>query len=93
MQDPLVPTPWPPAVSGHCLRSNHIYCRYDIDILEEAAVLKWYAQAPEPKDGAGRKVRKAAAPFIKWLREADEESSGEEEDGEEEDGEQMHYAS
>ena len=50
---------------------------YDSDLLEEQVVLKWHAQAsnlPE-RDHEGKRVRTAAAPFIKWLQEADQESS------------------
>ena len=55
---------------------------YDSDLLEEQVVLKWHAQAsnlPE-RDHEGKRVRTAAAPFIKWLQEADQESSAEEAD-------------
>ena len=48
---------------------------YDLDLLEEEEVVKWHAHAPGERDEAGRKVREAAEPFIKWLREAE---SGEE---------------
>ena len=50
---------------------------YDLDLLEEEEVVKWHTHAPGERDEAGRKVREAADPFIKWLREA-EEGSGEE---------------
>ena len=50
---------------------------YDLDLLEEEEVVKWHAHAPGERDEAGSKVREAADPFIKWLREA-EEGSGEE---------------
>ena len=51
--------------------------RYEIDLLEEDVVVKWHALTPAPQDDAGKKVREAAAPFMKWLREAEEESSAE----------------
>ena len=51
--------------------------RYDLNLLEEGEVIKWHAHVPGERDEAGRKVREAAEPFIKWLREA-EEASGEE---------------
>ena len=47
---------------------------YDIDLIEESVVLKWHAEAPDDDDG--RKVRAAAAPFIKWLHEAEVEEGG-----------------
>ena len=48
--------------------------RYEIDLLEEAAVLKWHNAGAGPKATArGKAAREAAAPFIKWLREAEEE--------------------
>ena len=56
---------------------------YDLDLIEEAEVLKWHAQAPGEEGDAGKRAREAAASFIKWLREAEEESSAGEEKGEE----------
>ena len=50
---------------------------YDLDLLEEEEVVKWHAHAPGERDEAGRKVREAAEPFIKWLREAEAESGEE----------------
>eukprot|EP00468_Gymnochlora_sp_CCMP2014_P011169 CAMPEP_0167763062 /NCGR_PEP_ID=MMETSP0110_2-20121227/13136_1 /TAXON_ID=629695 /ORGANISM="Gymnochlora sp., Strain CCMP2014" /LENGTH=360 /DNA_ID=CAMNT_0007650049 /DNA_START=123 /DNA_END=1205 /DNA_ORIENTATION=+ len=49
---------------------------YDDDILEEEDILKWSESPPETSlisRGIALEVRKAAAPFIKWLQEADEE--------------------
>jgi len=49
---------------------------YDADILEEDAILKW-ADAPPESSIVTRdvaiEVRKAANPFVAWLKEADEE--------------------
>ena len=50
---------------------------YDIDLLEEETVLKWHATTRDEKDDAERRAREAAAPFITWLQEAEEESSAE----------------
>ena len=46
---------------------------YEIDLLEEEEELKWAAKSPGPKDDAGRQARAAAAPFITWLQEAEED--------------------
>ena len=53
---------------------------YDSDLVDESLITAWYA-----KKSAGRvlgvsaeaaaSVRAAAAPFIKWLEEADEDDS------------------
>ena len=46
---------------------------YNLDILEEAAILKWHSKTiPE--------IKSSIQAFIKWLQEADEESSEEESD-------------
>ena len=46
---------------------------YDIDLIEESVVLKWHAKVPDDDDDEGKKVRAAAAPFVKWLNEAEVE--------------------
>ena len=59
---------------------SHLCCvlgpgSYDIGLLEEAAVVEWCAQTVVQQDGAFKKVREAASPFIKWLQEATERSA------------------
>ena len=39
-------------------------------------MLKWHAEAPDDDGGAGKKVRAAAAPFVKRLHEAEVEEGG-----------------
>jgi len=53
---------------------------YDTDVILEEAIMKWYED-----QSTLNAVKQQAAPLVKWLKEAEEESGGEEEDGEEED--------
>ncbi|KAL6850962.1 eukaryotic translation initiation factor 5 [Amphichorda felina] len=54
---------------------------YHYDLVNEEVVLKWGSKASKKYTDVSisKKVRKAAAPFLEWLAEADEEESSEEE--------------
>lgn len=54
---------------------------YHHDLVSEEVVTKWGTKASKKYTdlSISKKVRKAAAPFLKWLEEADEEESSEEE--------------
>ncbi|CAG0882649.1 unnamed protein product [Darwinula stevensoni] len=59
---------------------------YDKDILAEEAILEWNASGVT-LEGSAAEIRKKVEPFIKWLKEADEESDSDGTgDEEEEDG-------
>jgi translation initiation factor 5 len=49
---------------------------YEGDVLSEEAILKWGGKKASSRfvdRETSKKVRKAAAPFVKWLEEAEEE--------------------
>jgi len=48
---------------------------YDRDILSEEKILEWYESTGEDIDTLHTKVKNAVQPFIKWLREAEEDST------------------
>ncbi|XP_029158181.1 translation initiation factor eIF-2B subunit epsilon-like [Nylanderia fulva] len=48
---------------------------YDRDILSEEKILEWYESTSEDADVLHSKVRNSVQPFIKWLREAEEDST------------------
>ena len=56
---------------------------YEMDVLEEEAFLKWWAECEALGDEEAvemRRVREKTGMFIDWLKEAEAESSDEEED-------------
>jgi len=61
---------------------------YDLDILEEKVILDWGAKRSKKTVGKelAEEIHVKAAPFIKWLKEAEEEESdsGDEEDEDDE---------
>ncbi|XP_066252104.1 eukaryotic translation initiation factor 5 [Euwallacea similis] len=54
---------------------------YDLDILQEASILEWAEKISKKyvSKEMSQEIHDKAAPFIKWLKEADEESSESEE--------------
>jgi len=58
---------------------------YDADILDEKVILEWGSKVNKKIVGkeVAEEMHEKAAPFLKWLKEAEEEESSEE--GEEED--------
>lgn len=60
---------------------------YDADLLDEESIVRWAEKKSKTSNReVSKKVKKAAEPFITWLKEAEEDGSGEEE--EEEDGDE-----
>ncbi|CDS06747.1 hypothetical protein LRAMOSA09274 [Lichtheimia ramosa] len=54
---------------------------YDLDVVEEDSILKWYAtDASKSGSAAELALRERASKFINWLQEAEEESSEEDSD-------------
>jgi translation initiation factor 5 len=55
---------------------------YHHDLITEEVVIPWGSKASKKyvDVATSRKVRKAAEPFINWLKEADEEESSEEDE-------------
>jgi len=62
---------------------NVLNAFYQLDILEEDILLKWYSHPNKKLDKAtSKKIRGVAKPFIEWLQQEDDEDEDEEEDGE-----------
>jgi len=56
---------------------------YDLDILEEDALLDWANKGPSKKHvkkEVSKQIHENVSPFINWLKEAEEEDSSEEEE-------------
>lgn len=55
---------------------------YHHDLVNEEVVIKWGSKASKKYVdlSTSRKIRKAAEPFLTWLKEADEEESSDDED-------------
>lgn len=60
---------------------------YDCDILTEEAILEWGSKSSKKTVGKelAEEMRSKAAPFLKWLEEADEEESSSEDEESDED--------
>jgi len=59
---------------------------YDLDIVEETILIDWQDKSSKKRLGKemSQQIHNKAAPFIKWLKEAEEESGSEEESEEDE---------
>lgn len=68
-----------PDVYSQVVKILQLY--YHFDLISEEVATKWGSKASKKYTdmAISKKVRKAAAPFLTWLQEADEEESSEEE--------------
>uniref|UniRef100_A0A672QVP3 Eukaryotic translation initiation factor 5 n=1 Tax=Sinocyclocheilus grahami TaxID=75366 RepID=A0A672QVP3_SINGR len=64
---------------------------YDADLLEEDVILMWAEKVSKKyvSKELAKEIHAKAAPFVKWLKEAEEESEGSEAEEEEEDDENV----
>merc|ERR1719412_1313783 len=68
---------------------------YEEDILEEEVIFEWAKKVSKKyvSKETAQKIHDKAAPFIKWLKEAEEESESSEDDGVEVDFDEKLHAS
>ncbi|XP_018021523.1 eukaryotic translation initiation factor 5 [Hyalella azteca] len=66
---------------------------YDHDIVDEEVIVEWSKKASKKyvSKEMAQEIHKKAAPFLKWLQEAEEEDSSEEEDESDEDDLRIEY--
>lgn len=67
---------------------------YDADIIEEEVMIEWASKASKKYVSRefAQEIRDKAAPFIKWLKEAEEEESDSEEEEDDDDDVEVVYA-
>uniref|UniRef100_A0A0E9WUK6 W2 domain-containing protein n=2 Tax=Anguilla anguilla TaxID=7936 RepID=A0A0E9WUK6_ANGAN len=68
---------------------------YDADLLEEDVILAWAEKVSKKyvSKELAKEIHAKAAPFVKWLKEAEEESEGSEEEGDEDENVEVVYSS
>ncbi|KAM8833206.1 eukaryotic translation initiation factor 5 isoform X2 [Synchiropus splendidus] len=68
---------------------------YDADLLEEDVIFAWAEKVSKKyvSKELAKEIHAKAAPFVKWLKEAEEESEGSEEEEEEDENVEVVYSS